>query len=115
SGDNFILLKGASVAIPILYIHRSAKFWHNPLKFDPDRFLTENVGDRHPLTYLAFSQGLRSCIGSTYAMMNMKVVIAAAIRRFRFFSEYKSVEDIELKMGILLRMKDGPKVWVERR
>nr|CAI5869321.1 unnamed protein product [Callosobruchus analis] len=114
-GNDVILPKGASVAIPILYIHRCAKFWNNPLKFDPDRFLVENVGNRHPLTYLGFSQGVRSCIGSTYAMMVMKVAIAVAVRRVKFFSEYKSVEDVDLKMGILLRMKDGPKVWVERR
>nr|CAI5869322.1 unnamed protein product [Callosobruchus analis] len=62
-GNDVILPKGASVAIPILYIHRCAKFWNNPLKFDPDRFLVENVGNRHPLTYLGFSQGVRSCIG----------------------------------------------------
>nr|CAH7734651.1 unnamed protein product [Callosobruchus chinensis] len=113
--EPIFLKPGASVAIPILYIHRCAKFWDNPLQFDPDRYLTENVGDRHPLTYLGFSQGLRSCIGSTYAMMIMKVAIALAVRRIKFFSEYKSVEDIDLKMGILLRMKDGPKVWIERR
>ncbi|CAH1967628.1 unnamed protein product [Acanthoscelides obtectus] len=114
-GDNIIIPEGVSVAVPLLYIHRNGEIYEDPLKFDPDRFLPENVAKRPPSTYFGFSQGPRSCIGSKYAMMNMKVILAHAIRRLKFFSEYKSVADIELKMTMLLRMKHGPKVWVEKR
>ncbi|KAF7284079.1 hypothetical protein GWI33_022696 [Rhynchophorus ferrugineus] len=39
-GD-FVIPKYASVYFDVLYIHRNEKYWPNPLKFNPDRFLPE--------------------------------------------------------------------------
>ncbi|VEN59982.1 unnamed protein product [Callosobruchus maculatus] len=61
-GDNITVPEGASIAIPILQIHRSGEYWEDPLKFDPDRFLPD-AAKRHPLSYLGFSHGPRNCIG----------------------------------------------------
>ncbi|VEN59987.1 unnamed protein product [Callosobruchus maculatus] len=113
-GDNITVPEGASIAIPILQIHRSGEYWEDPLKFDPDRFLPD-AAKRHPLSYLGFSHGPRNCIGMRYAMLNMKLAIAMALRRLRFFSEYKSVEEIEISLTLFLKMRDGPKVWIKNR
>ncbi|KAF7275459.1 hypothetical protein GWI33_011697 [Rhynchophorus ferrugineus] len=61
-GD-FVIPKYASVYFGVLYIHRNEKYWPNPLKFDPDRFLPEEQVKRHPCTYIPFSYGPRNCIG----------------------------------------------------
>ncbi|RZC35262.1 p450 domain containing protein, partial [Asbolus verrucosus] len=58
---NCILPRGSSVGIPIIFIHRLPEFWANPLMFDPDRFLPEEVAKRHPYTFLPFSGGPRNC------------------------------------------------------
>lgn len=54
-------------------------------------------------------------IGPRYAMMAMKAVLSAVVRKFKIFSSYKSVEDIELKCNLVLRPKDGYKVSIELR
>lgn len=67
TGD-YTLPKGGTVGIVLLSIHRSEKYWPDPLKFDPDRFLPEEVAKRHPYCYLPFSGGPRNCIGIPLSM-----------------------------------------------
>lgn len=58
------LIPGGTIAHLHIYdLHRDANFWPNPNKFDPDRFLPENVLGRHPFSYIPFSAGPRNCIG----------------------------------------------------
>ncbi|KAG5894243.1 hypothetical protein JTB14_007870 [Gonioctena quinquepunctata] len=111
----FILPAGSSVAFGSVYIHRNPKYWPDPLKFDPDRFLPAEISKRHPCTYIPFSYGPRNCIGWRYALANMKTLISTVVRHYKIFTEYKSVEEINLKINLLLRMEDGPKVWIEHR
>lgn len=61
--NNLILPKGAQVTIHIIDIHRSAKYYENPNKFDPERFTAEASAGRHPYAYVPFSAGQRNCIG----------------------------------------------------
>ncbi|RZC33673.1 p450 domain containing protein, partial [Asbolus verrucosus] len=60
---NHILPEGSAIAIPIFFIHEDPDFWTDPLTFDPDRFLPEEVAKRHPYTFLPFSGGPRNCLG----------------------------------------------------
>lgn len=62
--DGFIIPKGCAVTASIIALHRDEKFWPDPLKFDPDRFLPEEVSKRHPFAHMPFMIGTRDCIGN---------------------------------------------------
>lgn len=61
-GD-YVLPKGSSSVLVIIHMHRNPEYWPNPLRFDPDRFLPEEVAKRHPFAYVPFTGGPRICIG----------------------------------------------------
>lgn len=61
--DKYTLPEGCECIVGILYVHRNPKIYPEPLKFDPDRFLPDEVAKRHPYSYLPFSGGPRNCIG----------------------------------------------------
>ncbi|KAL3271099.1 hypothetical protein HHI36_021595 [Cryptolaemus montrouzieri] len=110
-----ILPKDSCLALTIFATHRCPEYWKDPLKFNPDRFLPKEVVKRHPYCYLPFSGGPRNCIGLKYATMIMKTVIATLVRKVVFKSEYKSIEEIEFRIHIVIRPVDGYKVSVELR
>nr|CAH7767116.1 unnamed protein product [Callosobruchus chinensis] len=113
-GD-YVAPAGITIGFPIIHIHRSENYWEDPMKFDPDRFLPENVAKRHPLCYMPFSSGIRSCIGWKYAMMNLMTLTARIVRELRVFTEYKKLEEIEVELEIFTKIKNGPKIWFETR
>lgn len=61
--DDKLVPAGSILGITAVNIHRNDKYWPDPLKFDPDRFLPEEVAKRHPYSYIPFSGGPRNCIG----------------------------------------------------
>ncbi|XP_030755191.1 cytochrome P450 4C1-like isoform X2 [Sitophilus oryzae] len=97
--------KGTNISIYILGVHRNSKYWPNPDKFDPDRFLPEEIAKRPPYAYILFSAGPRNCIGKMFATMSIKVVVANVIRNFRVSSKYRSIDEMEMRCYMTMRTK----------
>lgn len=81
--DGFRIPAGAMVLNFVYATHRHPEFWADPERFDPDRFLPEQVRDRHPLAFMPFGGGHRVCIGMNFALQEMIMYVAALMRRFR--------------------------------
>lgn len=64
-------------------LHRHPEFWPDPLRFDPDRFDPNRETSRHSYAYLPFAAGPRTCIGASMAMLEMQLVLAQILQRYR--------------------------------
>ena len=103
--NGFTIPKGQDVLLEVFLMHRNEEVWENPLKFDPDRFTSENVKNRPKHHYLPFGAGPRMCIGNHFAMMEMQLIVATLVQHF----DFKLVEDHPVKLDplITLRPKHG--------
>lgn len=63
-------------------VHKDPEVWDEPSRFDPDRFLPENVKKRPPHSYKPFGAGLRACIGRQFAIHEAVLVLATLIHRY---------------------------------
>jgi len=74
---------GSNIVLCAYVTHRHPDFWENPEGFDPDRFTPERSAGIHRMAYFPFSGGPRKCIGNSFAMMQMPIVLAMVTQRFR--------------------------------
>ncbi|KAL3273877.1 hypothetical protein HHI36_015303 [Cryptolaemus montrouzieri] len=79
-----------SIWVPTYALHHDPRYWKNPEKFDPERFSPENKGKIVPYTYLPFGVGPRNCIGSRFALMEVKAVFYGILGRFEIVPIEKS-------------------------
>ncbi|NP_001352339.1 cytochrome P450 4C1-like [Aethina tumida] len=100
-GDK-VIPKNTGIIISIFNIHRNPEYYPDPLVFNPDRFLPEEVAKRPQNTFLPFSQGPRNCIGMKYASMLMKTAIVNIVRNFKISSKYKSVSELKLVSNVVM-------------
>lgn len=99
--ENVVIPKNCSLMLTIFTLHRNAKYWKEPLTFNPDRFLP---GNYDPKCFLPFGSGRRNCIGQTFAMIEMKGIVATVLRKFIVHIDNPvTVEDIDLKYNLTLK------------
>ena len=104
--------KGATVVVPITFLHHSPLYWKDPEKFDPDRYIrtlmqtsfsnllralkwyykffctcrftAEGKADRPQLCHMPFGFGPRSCIAMRLALLEAKIALIELLNRYSF-------------------------------
>ena len=92
--------------------HRDARFFPDPLRFDPLRFTPEAQAARPRFSYFPFGGGPRVCIGEGFAWMEGVLVLATIARRWRL--RPTEGEPTPAAM-ITLRPKGGLRMRIEPR
>jgi cytochrome P450 len=64
------------------WIHRHPRYWPQPERFDPDRFLHGGEA-RHPGAYIPFGAGPHGCFGERYAELVVQIALARLLGRYR--------------------------------
>ncbi|XP_063706408.1 cytochrome P450 4C1-like [Culicoides brevitarsis] len=105
---------GATVSIGIYACSHDERYFPDPEKFDPDRFLPENKEKLHPFSFIPFSAGVRNCIGQKYAQLKEKMLLLMMIRNFKFTS-VDSRENMKYAGDILSKPIYGVKLLLEKR
>ncbi|CAD0199602.1 unnamed protein product [Chrysodeixis includens] len=72
--------KGEYVVYPIWAFHRDPNLFPEPDKFIPERFSPQNKDKIKPFSYMPFGMGPRNCIGSRFALCEVKVMLYQLIR-----------------------------------
>jgi cytochrome P450 len=75
-----MLPAGVSVAPCIYLVHRDPEVYPEPERFRPERFLERPAGT---YTWIPFGGGVRRCLGASFALFEMKAVLAAVVRGVR--------------------------------
>lgn len=73
---------GSTIVLSRYALHRHPRIWSQADTFDPDRFKESRMSAIPIGAYLPFGYGPRICVGRHFAMMQMKVIIAAILQNF---------------------------------
>lgn len=105
--------KGASVLVSQWVVHRDARYFTEPERFDPGRW-TEDLARSLPrFAYFPFGGGPRICIGNSFALQELALLLAVITQRFRL--RLAGPEPTLPAPSITLRPKDGMRLIVSHR
>ncbi|GFN16350.1 hypothetical protein AtubIFM55763_010181 [Aspergillus tubingensis] len=91
-----------SVIVPALYaIHTNPKVWRDPFRFDPDRWDTDEVKNRHRCAYVPFATGPRGCIGFNFALLEVKILLAELVSRYEFVRDGQEAIDYDPEFQLI--------------
>jgi cytochrome P450 len=104
---------GSQIAVSPYGIHRNGRYFREPDRFRPERWLNGETDDLPRFAYLPFGGGHRVCIGSHFALLEIGVALASLLQQV----ELTVVPGFELKLDpvITLRSEHGMPVRVKRR
>ncbi|KAJ3656971.1 hypothetical protein Zmor_016008 [Zophobas morio] len=106
--DPYVFPAGSNLIVPLVLLHKNPDVWPEPEKFDPDRFLSDEVAKRHRCSYIPFSFGVRNCIGLRFGMMLVKIMVATMLRKFEVRTVgMKSWKDIQWEYMVVLKAKNS--------
>ena len=74
---------GTHVGINVHWTHHSPEYWDEPECFDPMRFTREAEKARHKYAWVPFGGGAHMCLGLHFAYMQVKVLMAQLLKRYR--------------------------------
>lgn len=112
---NYTLKKGGMVRIPVYAIHHNPKYYPEPDRYNPERFMPENRHKIVPYTYLPFGGGPRNCIGMRFALSEAKLGLARIISQFSFFKTPETPNELRIENSFVLMKTVPVYVGVRRR
>lgn len=103
---------GQAVGINIYWTHHSDEYWDDPMTFDPMRFTSDKVKARHKYAWVPFGGGAHMCLGLHFAYMQVKVLMAQLLQRYRI--EAQEGYAPEWQYWPIPQPKDGLKINLKK-
>jgi cytochrome P450 len=105
--------RGANIVMSQWIMHHNPKYFADPEKFDPDRWLDPAMQKLPRFAYFPFGGGPRQCIGNSFATMEATLLLATIAQRFRMRSVPGNV--VEPVPSFTLRPKHGIPMTLQAR
>ena len=102
---------GVSLAANAYLLHHDPAIYPDPYAFRPERFEDEQPGT---YTWIPFGGGRRRCIGASFALLEMKIVLRAVLERSDLRVGQEGVE-VARRRSITVSPKGGAKVVLADR
>jgi cytochrome P450 len=104
---------GSTVAMSPYSVHRDARFFEEPESFHPERW-TRTFEEQLPAqAFFPFGAGPHRCIGATFALMELRLIVATIVGRFRLTAE--SDEPLQLRASITARPAQRIRMRIQAR
>jgi len=110
--NGYTIPAGIEINPSIRMIHRRADLYPQPKEFRPERFLGPDPPDTY--TWLPFGGGTRRCLGASFALMEMRIVVQRVLARARLRPVDPEPERIQFR-GITQAPRNGVRVILEQR
>jgi cytochrome P450 len=107
------LSKGTLVSMSQWVMHRDPRWFDQPDRFWPDRWLDSQSRKPPRFAYLPFGGGPRQCIGNSFALLEATLLLATLARRYRL--ELVPDHPIGLWPSATLRPRHGIAVTLQQR
>jgi len=95
---------GVMVVPAIGLVHSDSQVYPDAERFDPDRMLGATLS---PTTWFPFGGGNRRCLGATFAMVEMRVVLREILRRVELATTTAPSETQRVKHVIMVPRNGG--------
>lgn len=94
---------GTHIVVVLMGVHHMNTEWDDAWEFKPERFLN---GNRHtPFSFVPFSAGPRNCVGRSFALMELRTVLATLFKSLDF--TVPADQDLKLDTSIVSRPANG--------
>ena len=78
----YVVPAGSIVIMSPYVMHHDDRYFPDPFRFDPDRWMPETRASRPQFSFFPFGGGLRRCIGEGFAWTEAVMVIATLAQRW---------------------------------
>lgn len=103
-----VVAPGDLVVLPQWVVHRDPRWWPDPERFRPDRWLGRGPRERPRWAYFPFGAGLRRCIGEGFAWTEATLALATIARRWRL----RPVPNRPVRLDPLITLRPRDGVWL---
>src|SRR6185503_11359093 len=109
----YVAPKRSIIVISPYVIHRDARYYSEPDRFNPDRWTPEFKAALPPFAYVPFGGGARRCIGESFAWMELVLVLATVAQRWKL--RLVPGHPVVPQPVVTLRIKGGLKMTPQLR
>ena len=107
--NGYTIPPGVEINPSIRTIHRRADLYPQPHEFRPERFIGTDAPDTY--TWVPFGGGTRRCLGASFALMEMRIVVARVLARASLRPVGKP-ERVQFR-GITMAPREGVRVVMD--